>query len=566
MESNTSDQYISDQNLQEINYDQKSLEDKLNEISGARLLNEDTAVDEKIFPDGVSSNEKPGPDQIESPPSPPPFQSENSSSNSADSKPMQSGNDEEPKSLAKAKSVQVPPTPELTPAMTPKSAPVLHRVVDDRDLRLFRVLKIDDEEFCRALYSPEEISLQYFIESAPEKTTEHRDVLSYQLESDMRVSCVNWKGRHFITGTDIVKVLLHRYETFAGRKPASIKKFEEGIFSDLRRLTPPKDCVLEGTRSDFLLFLFDYDCVRSKKKQKVFFWKSFIRCHQNLFCDAMDRELSRIEMAKAIGLSIEEFIKSGVVPTGSSSQDIHKRPLPFDWTLMAEDRPETGDTEGYKLEPMLAVDQIHYIRNDVSNLFNLHLRSKLFERTDIISHDVHRSSLTMCENRSMAGEKVDISKRSSPILSFEKSSAARSRSRASTPSGGSTDESEFSPGRYVRRRAAQAAEKAVSLSVSPPKSTEISKPSPRRQKRKIIPARTQKMGVPIKLKMRRPLPFSQLEDHIDDYADLSPAFHSSDFGPNSKRIRRHRNLDMAPTPLHEYEAAYILLCINRGLM
>ena len=289
----------------------------------------------------------------------------------------------------------------------PPDAPQLHAITDERDVRLMRVLKIDPQQFCRALYSAEELALQHFIQSAAARATEHKSVLAYRLRADAHLSCVNWKGRCFVTGTDIVRFLTHRYETFTGRKPANVKKFEEGVFSDLRRLSPPKDCILEGTRSDFLLFLYDYDCVRSKKKQKVFFWSSFVACYNNLFCDAIDRELARIEMAKAVGMSIEEFIKSGIVPTGSTAHEAHRRPLPFDWTVVAENRPSTADHEGHKCTPILNVDQIHYIRNDVNHLFQRHLRALIYDRTDRLSPDYLDACHKYCLKLSGPGVRVE---------------------------------------------------------------------------------------------------------------------------------------------------------------
>jgi len=72
---------------------------------------------------------------------------------------------------------------------------------------------------------------------------------------------------------------------------SSLKKFEEGIFSDLRNLKPGIDATLEGPRSEFLEFLYKNGCIRTQKKQKVFFWYSVP--HDALFCDALERDLRR---------------------------------------------------------------------------------------------------------------------------------------------------------------------------------------------------------------------------------------------------------------------------------
>jgi transcription factor STE12 len=58
------------------------------------------------------------------------------------------------------------------------------------------------------------------------------------------VSCVLWAGLYHITGTDIVRALVFRFEAF-GRPVRNMKKFEEGVFSDLRNLKPGTDACLE---------------------------------------------------------------------------------------------------------------------------------------------------------------------------------------------------------------------------------------------------------------------------------------------------------------------------------
>lgn len=116
------------------------------------------------------------------------------------------------------------------------------------------------------------------------------------------MSCVLWNGLYHITGTDIVRALVFRFDAF-GRPVRNMKKFEEGVFSDLRNLKPGTDACLEEpkvsgsrlraseinqqtteTRADdechftdafqspFLDLLFKYQCIRTQKKQKVFYW------------------------------------------------------------------------------------------------------------------------------------------------------------------------------------------------------------------------------------------------------------------------------------------------------
>ncbi|KAF8870355.1 STE like transcription factor-domain-containing protein [Mucidula mucida] len=77
------------------------------------------------------------------------------------------------------------------------------------------------------------------------------------------VTCVLWNGLYHITGTDIVRALIFRFEALAPVR--NMKKFEEG---------PGVDACLEEPKSPFLDLLFKYQCIRTQKKQKVFYWFS----------------------------------------------------------------------------------------------------------------------------------------------------------------------------------------------------------------------------------------------------------------------------------------------------
>ena len=85
------------------------------------------------------------------------------------------------------------------------------------------------------------------------------------------------------------------YRFFAfGRPVTNTKKFEEGIFSDLRNLKPGTDASLEEPKSEFLDLLYKNNCIRTQKKQKVFYW--FSVPHDRLFLDALERDLKREKM------------------------------------------------------------------------------------------------------------------------------------------------------------------------------------------------------------------------------------------------------------------------------
>ncbi|KAH6873982.1 STE-12 alpha [Coprinopsis sp. MPI-PUGE-AT-0042] len=134
-----------------------------------------------------------------------------------------------------------------------------------------------------------------FTSHAPQNTVSHPQLNRFMLPNQEFVTCVLWNGLYHITGTDIVRALVFRFEAF-GRPVRNTKKFEEGVFSDLRNLKPGVDACLEEPKSPFLDLLFKYQCIRTQKKQKVFYW--FSVPHDRLFLDALDRDLKREKMGQ----------------------------------------------------------------------------------------------------------------------------------------------------------------------------------------------------------------------------------------------------------------------------
>ncbi|KAJ7748624.1 STE like transcription factor-domain-containing protein [Mycena metata] len=161
--------------------------------------------------------------------------------------------------------------------------------------------------------------------------THHPALNRFLLPSQEYVSCVLWNGLYHITGTDIVRALVFRFEAFA-RPVRNMKKFEEGVFSDLRNLKPGADACLEEPKSPFLDLLFKYQCIRTQKKQKVFYW--FSVPHDRLFLDALERDLKREKMGlepttQIVGEPALSFVYDGkkslyeqfVVSRGQSKDD-----------------------------------------------------------------------------------------------------------------------------------------------------------------------------------------------------------------------------------------------------
>ena len=137
--------------------------------------------------------------------------------------------------------------------------------------------------------------VKYFLISAPVDWTPDQYIRRFLLPTGEYVSCVLWNNLFHISGTDIVRCLSFRFQAF-GRPVKNSKKFEEGIFSDLRNLKSGTDASLEEPKSPFLDFLYKNNCIRTQKKQKVFYWYSVP--HDRLFLDALERDLKREKMGQ----------------------------------------------------------------------------------------------------------------------------------------------------------------------------------------------------------------------------------------------------------------------------
>ena len=162
-----------------------------------------------------------------------------------------------------------------------------------------------------------------FLMNAPKKFRENERIRKFQMKNGDFIHCVMYNYHFYISGTDIVKILIYRFQ-LEGRQINNLKKFEEGIFSDLRNLKPGIDATLEGPRSEFLEFLYKNGCIRTQKKQKVFYWYSVP--HDALFCDAMERDMRRetfFVTSKTFGS--KPFSPSGIFNNTKTNRNILKQ-------------------------------------------------------------------------------------------------------------------------------------------------------------------------------------------------------------------------------------------------
>ncbi|KAJ1959396.1 hypothetical protein IWQ62_004627 [Dispira parvispora] len=129
-----------------------------------------------------------------------------------------------------------------------------------------------------------------FLQTAPSQLGPTDTLVRHKLPTGDQVACIRWKERFYITSTDIIRGLVFRFLA-VGRPVRKMKKFEEGVFSDLRNLKSGVDASLEEPRSEFLELLYKNQCIRTQKKQRVFHW--YAVKHDYLFREALERDLKR---------------------------------------------------------------------------------------------------------------------------------------------------------------------------------------------------------------------------------------------------------------------------------
>ncbi|RAL59325.1 hypothetical protein DID88_006930 [Monilinia fructigena] len=122
-------------------------------------------------------------------------------------------------------------------------------------------------------------NLKYFLISAPVDWSQDQYIRRFLLPTGEYVSCVLWNNLFHISGTDIVRCLSFRFQAF-GRPVKNSKKFEEGIFSDLRNLKFPLQEQLHTDAKEAKGFLL----VQRTARQAVL--------------DALERDLKREKMGQ----------------------------------------------------------------------------------------------------------------------------------------------------------------------------------------------------------------------------------------------------------------------------
>lgn len=95
----------------------------------------------------------------------------------------------------------------------------------------------------------------------------------FRLPNKDSLSCILWDDDHYVTGTDLVKVIEQLMREECPWKVDFGRRFVEGIWSDLRVMKIGRDARLEEAKSEFLEWLNRHGCLKTQKRQKVFYWE-----------------------------------------------------------------------------------------------------------------------------------------------------------------------------------------------------------------------------------------------------------------------------------------------------
>ncbi|KAH3899424.1 uncharacterized protein SCODWIG_00628 [Saccharomycodes ludwigii] len=275
--------------------------------------------------------------------------------------------------------------------------------------------------------------LKFFLATAPANWQENQIIRRYYLSNDDGfISCVFWNNLYYITGTDIVRCCLYRMEKF-GRKIIDKKKFEEGIFSDLRNLKTGQDATLEQPKSDFLQFLHKNMCLRTQKKQKVFFW--FSVQHDKIFADALERDLKRELIGQksttmamkepALSFKYSEVSNSTLYDQLATHMDFKRMITPLNSGGIENDSNNNNNTAlnpDTKNDNNKPVDQNH-IHSTVSHLTNISANGNIVPQ-ELMNHSNIRTQNLMENNTSAVKLTLDTSLSTSNIKGLPQHTSA----------------------------------------------------------------------------------------------------------------------------------------------
>ena len=118
--------------------------------------------------------------------------------------------------------------------------------------------------------------LKVFLSTAPALLNQNRyiDSIAYRLPNGDHISCILYDSLFYISSSDIFKIARFRHEMIGRPVDRKDLKFEEGIFSDLRKLKEDVHWRFEQSNSQLLDFMVSIGATSKAKRQKIYFWFS----------------------------------------------------------------------------------------------------------------------------------------------------------------------------------------------------------------------------------------------------------------------------------------------------
>ncbi|SCV73038.1 BQ2448_6963 [Microbotryum intermedium] len=137
------------------------------------------------------------------------------------------------------------------------------------------------------LHGSRPLSTPLQVEGGLPTASPSRIMLRFKLPNQEEISCILWEENFYITSTDILRIIAYRLNLLGGPL-RSWKKIEEGVFSDLRNLKEGRGSIMLESKSELVQLLFRHQCIRTQKKQKIFFWQGVP--HEQLYRAAVSRQ------------------------------------------------------------------------------------------------------------------------------------------------------------------------------------------------------------------------------------------------------------------------------------
>lgn len=140
-------------------------------------------------------------------------------------------------------------------------------------------------------------------------------------DSNEFISSFYWKDEYYISGIDILKIIKFQL-SLLNYRIIKTKKFEGYVFSILRNI---KIFNCETSNSELLGLMYIGNCIRTQKKQKIFYWNDFP--HDQILYEFLEKGMSTVEKFDNVVVRKKTFDESNILFILDKNISIFPKPL-----------------------------------------------------------------------------------------------------------------------------------------------------------------------------------------------------------------------------------------------